>query len=76
MVAAPEKLSTRLRTIPNTNLGDRKREVLRIHQENLKMVTKLAEMKVKQDLLVKENRKNVFNTIGTATNFRSRSAGN
>lgn len=40
------------------------------------MVTKLAEMKVKQDLLVKENRKNVFNTIGTATNFRSRSAGN
>ena len=40
------------------------------------MVNKLAEMKVNQDLLVADKRKNVFNTIGTATNFRSRSAGN
>ena len=40
------------------------------------MVTKLAEMKVKQELLVADKRKNVFNTIGTGQNFRSRSAGN
>ena len=40
------------------------------------MVTKLAEMKVKQDLLVADKRKNIFNTIITGTNFRSRSAGN
>ena len=36
------------------------------------MVNKLAEMKVKQDLLVVDKRKNIFNTIG----YRSRSAGN
>ena len=41
------------------------------------MVTKLADMKVKQDLLVADKKKNVFNTIiGSATqNYRSRSAG-
>ena len=48
----PEKSGTRLKTIPNSNLNERKRAVLRIHKENLQMVTNLAKMKARQELLV------------------------
>ena len=35
IVSVPEKHQTRLRTIPNSNLNERKKDVLRIHKENL-----------------------------------------
>ena len=42
-----DKGAVKLRTIPNSNLNDRKRAVLRIHKENLQMVTRLANLKAK-----------------------------
>lgn len=45
VVPAPDKNATRLRTIPNSNLTQRKTDVLRIHKENLKFVSRLSEMK-------------------------------
>jgi len=47
-----EKNATKLKTIPNSNLAERKRDVLRIHKENLKFVTRLAEMKARQEMLI------------------------
>ena len=40
-----EKISSSMKTIPNSNLNQRKHEVLRIHKENMRMVKKLAVMK-------------------------------
>jgi hypothetical protein len=34
-------------------LSDRKREVLKVHQENLRIVARLKEMKANQGILVK-----------------------
>ena len=44
--------ATHLKTIPNSNLGVRKRDVLRIHKENLNFVTRLATLKANQDVLI------------------------
>ena len=41
-----------MKTIPNSNLNQRKNEVLRIHKENMRMVKKLAVMKAHQEILV------------------------
>ena len=41
-----------MKSIPNSNLNQRKNEVLRIHKENMRMVKKLAEMKAHQEILV------------------------
>ena len=66
IVSVPEtKNSSRLRTIPATNLGIRKQAVLKIHKENLQMVTRLAEMKCNQELLVPDTNASQFGTIGT-----------
>ena len=50
-----------MKTIPNSNLTFRKREVLDIHKENLKMVKRLAGMKAHQEILTREiSPENVF----------------
>ena len=59
-MSVSEKKSNLLRTIPNSNLGVRKQDVLRIHKENMQMVTKLAKMKVKQDILVPIDKSKAF----------------
>ena len=41
IVPIPDKHGIKLRTIPATNLKARKDSVLRIHKENLNMVTRL-----------------------------------
>ena len=41
----PDSAAVRLKTIPNSNLTARKRAVLDIHADNLKMVKKLKETK-------------------------------
>ena len=43
----PLKHATRLRTIPSTNLNERKRDVLRIHKENMTLAIRLGNMKAK-----------------------------
>ena len=60
IMSVSEKKSNLLRTIPNSNLGVRKQDVLRIHKENMQMVTKLAKMKVKQDILVPIDKSKAF----------------
>ena len=47
-----DKTGARIKTIPNSNLNQRKMEVLRIHKENLRMVKALATMKAHQDILM------------------------
>ena len=46
VVAPPDKMGSRMKTIPNSNLDKRKRDVLDIHRENLRIVKRLADMKV------------------------------
>lgn len=38
--------------VPHSNLNQRKRQVLKVHAENLKMVQRLAEMKANQSILI------------------------
>ena len=45
MLFMPDSAAVRLKTIPNSNLTARKRAVLNIHAENMKMVKKLDETK-------------------------------
>lgn len=47
-----DRTAIRIKTIPNSNLSQRKMEVLRIHKENLRMVKALATMKAHQDILL------------------------
>ena len=48
----PDMKATHLKTIPNSNLADRKKDVLRIHKENLQFVSRLATLKANQDVLI------------------------
>ena len=52
LTSTESRNASKLKTIPNSNLAERKRDVLRIHAENLKFVTRLAEMKARQDMLI------------------------
>lgn len=70
----PDKNQVRLRTIPNSNLTQRKNDVLRIHKENLQFVTKLAEMKAKQDMLIPLDKQKVFTELSLDLRYRSNSA--
>ena len=45
MLFMPDSAAVRLKTIPNSNLTARKRAVLNIHAENMKMVKKLEDTK-------------------------------
>ena len=72
VISAPQSSAVRMRTIPNSNLNDRKRAVLKIHKENMQMVSKLANMKARQEILVPFDKTNIFSTV--AGQFRSRSA--
>ena len=56
-----------LKTIPCSNLSQRKKHVLKVHAENLKIVQRLKDMKAPQGLLV--NSKKVFNNL----DYKSRS---
>lgn len=47
--------TTKLKTIPNSNLTERKRQVLKIHQDNLRMVKRLSDMKTQQAILIPED---------------------
>lgn len=73
-MTVPDKHATRLKTIPNSNLAERKREVLRIHKENLQFVEKLAIMKAKQELLVPLDQQKGFTELSLELKYRSRSA--
>ena len=74
IVILPDRTGCRMRTIPNSNLIERKRKVLDIHEENLKMVKRLADMKAEQRILNHLiTPENVF-TIDRS-GFRSRSQG-
>ena len=64
-----------MRTIPNSNLNERKRQVLRIHQDNLKMIEKLAQTKPNEDLAQPtEAPAPQSNMFTVADKYRSRSA--
>ena len=41
-IDVPSRVITGMRTIPNSNLAGRKKDVLDIHRENLRMVKRLA----------------------------------
>ena len=69
----PETSNIRLKTIPNSNLAERKRTVLRIHQENLKMVTKLGKIGATQQILVPLG-KNNHDSKALKNMYRSKSA--
>ena len=65
-----------MKTIPNSNLVHRKREVLDIHKENLKMVKRLADMKAHQEILTREiSPENVFWFRSRSQNDKTRSHG-
>ncbi len=74
IVPVPDKNQTKLRTIPNSNLSQRKTDVLRIHKENLKMVSKLSEMKANQELLVSMENDKAAHASNFDMRYRSRSA--
>ena len=60
-ITVPSRVIQGMKTIPNSNLGLRKREVLEIHKENLKMVKRLADMKAHQEILTREiSPENIF----------------
>ena len=58
IIQMPEKSAVRLRTIPNSNLNERKREVLRIHKQNMDMVTRLASTKPTSEMQPKPPARN------------------
>ena len=60
-IDVPPRVITGMRTIPNSNLAGRKRDVLEIHQENLRMVKRLAHLDAQQGILNREvSPENVF----------------
>ena len=74
LTSTENKNATKLKTIPNSNLAERKRDVLRIHAENLKFVTRLATMKARQDMLIPLDRQKGYSELSLELKYRSRSA--
>ena len=61
VISMPAQPGVRMKTIPNSNLIQRKRDVLDIHRENLRIVKRLADMKADQKILNREiSPENVF----------------
>ena len=60
-IDVPSRVITGMRTIPNSNLAGRKKDVLDIHRENLRMVKRLAQLDAQQGILNREvSPENVF----------------
>ena len=74
LTSTESRNASKLKTIPNSNLAERKRDVLRIHAENLKFVTRLAEMKARQDMLIPLDRQKGYSELSLELKYRSRSA--
>ena len=70
----PDMRSTHLKTIPNSNLNDRKKDVLRIHKENLNFVTRLAQLKADQSVLIPLDQQKFQRELSLELKFRSKSA--
>ena len=68
--------ATHLKTIPNSNLGERKNDVLRIHKENLRFIQRLANLKAHQDVLIpldQQNYQRCQYELSLSLKYRSRS---
>ena len=73
----PSRIISGMRTIPNSNLIERKRNVLDIHRENLRFVKRLADLNAQQGILNREvSPENVFWFRSRSQHSRRRSRSN